>query len=530
MARRQIVVFEIGASAVKKIGVEFEKETIFWQQAELIELREKAEDGRKKEILAAVTELIKNLPNVPGTESFVVFNSPQSFFRELYLPKIPGRELDQAIQLQLKKEIPFGVEEANISYQSSEVNRPGEGTRVHVLASAVSQKMLDERIALFKEAGSEPKGVLHTPFSIGKIAESAGILAGEVVALIDIGAFLTGLNIYENFQLKFERKLQLGGNDITDILLNPQIVERMGIPPLNFQEAEDLKRTRGLLGEHPSDSSRPGFQPMQFISSARPVLERFQNEVVRSFNYFSEQFHGKSVNRVFLMGGGALLKGLREFLEKRLQTSVTFLDFNASGSGSLQLSEAVRSKGEENLRYQRMLLTLSSWLEEKHPVPALAGVPLMRLAQGGGAFLLILILFLGIQLIGLSSEVKGKEFHWKEMTSSYTKATQLKELENSVSDKRKRLNDFFIDEPYWEDIFRELTNILPSNFNLESLQYQGGNLVLNGTYSQAGAAEDSLSAFLAALSKGVFKHGKLVSTKEAAKGSGIFRFQISCKL
>lgn len=528
MARRQILALEIGASAVKKIQVEFEKETLFWNHAELVELREKEEEPRKKEILSALTELTKGILSSPGVEYLFVFNSPQSFVRELYLPKIPGRELDQAIQLQLKKEIPFPMEEAKIGYRVSELNRPGEGTRTHVLASAVSRKVLDERLALFGEVGSMPGEVLHTPFSIRKIAGSISLQEGEIVALIDIGASLTEMNIYENFQLKFERKLQLGGNDITEVLLNPQTVERMGIPPLAFQEAEDLKRTRGLLGEHPSDSARPGFQPMQFISAARPVLERFQNEVIRSFNYFSEQFHGKSVNRVVLMGGGSLLKGLREFLEKRLQMPVAFLGFGSSNV--LQLSAQVQSKTEEIFRHHRMLLTLSSWLEEKHPVPALAGIPIARLVQAGGACLLILFLFLSVKLLGLWNQVRGYESRWKEMASSYERATQMKELENAVLSRRNLLDDFFIDEPYWEDVFRELTNLLPSNFDLETIQYLNGTFVITGTYSEDGGGEENLSGFLASLGKGVFKSGKLVSTKETAKGSGVFKFQISCKL
>ncbi len=428
----------------------------------------------------------------------------------------------------MKKEIPFPVEEASIEYQIFEEKIPGKKDRIRVLASAVSQKMLDEEVALLKQSSVTPKEILHTPFTIRKFSEMGGIQSGEPVALIDIGASFTEIGIYINLELKFARRIHLGGNDINEVLANPQVLERMGVPSLGRKEMETLKRNRGLSREHPFDQTLQGFQPLQYLSSIRSVLEQFQNEILRSFNYFSEGFHGKSVSRVYLIGGGALLKGIVEFLEKRLQTPVSLISLKPSAT--FQLRETLGSKTEELPRYYRMILTLASRLEEKKRLPSLGGIPIVRWIEGAAACFLILALIMGGRILGLNVHLKAMKSQWKRMAASYAVATKLKGLEDNVKAKRSRLNSFFVDAPYWEDVFRELSNVLPSGFHLETAAYQNGSLTMTGTYSQEKGGKENLTQFLASLSKGIFKEGKLISAREVAKGSGTFRFEISCRV
>jgi type IV pilus assembly protein PilM len=524
---RKLVVLEIGTSAVKKIEARLENATFFWDRAELVELRAKDEETRKKEIQAAVEEISRGGAG-GGTEVVYAFNSPQSFVRELLLPKIPQKELEQAIQIQLKKELPFPPEEASIGFQISEVRRPEEGGRVSVVASAVSKKALDQELGYLKQSGWEPQDVVHTPFSARRFSVLAGLPAGDVVALIDLGASFTELNIYENFRLRFARKINIGGRDITESLANPQSLERAGLPAMEPPAVEALKRKRGLIPSHPEDGVYPDFQPMQFLSIARPHLEAIQNEVLRSFNYFAEQFHGKTVKQVYLLGGGALLKGLREFLEKRLQVPVSPLTL--ADSESLRVSEEVRAKGEDAARYHRMLLAVSSFLEEHKAKPFLKRIPPARLIQiGAGAFaLLALVLFVNFWMLDRS--LKKYDQRWQELFAPFETAKRVKDVENELVDRRNRFNEFFSREPYWEDLYRELTNVIPENFLLDRIDFDNGKLSLSGAYTQNVTGGDVLATLLAALSKGIVKKANLVSTKEVDKKQGVFQFEITCNL
>lgn len=527
MDKRHIVAIEIGSSAVKKIHIELENDCLHWTRAGLIELQSKEEAARKKETVDAILEILKEAAS--GHESLFVFNSPQSFVRELYLPKMPGRELDQAIQIQLKKEIPFAVEEANIGYQVVEIKPSAEGSRLRILASAVSQKILDEKLALLKEGGFSPRETLHTPFSIQKFAPVAGVKEDEVVALLDVGAAITSLNIYQGCRLKFTRKIQVGGDDITALLLDPGVIERMGLESLSAPDAEKLKKTRGLLSSHSSDASMPeGFKPVQFLVAARPVLERFQNEVTRSFNYFSEQSNGKAVNRVLLSGGGGELKGLKEFLEKRLQMPVQSLEL--SPNSQFQIDQAVKDSQDDMPRYHRMVIMVSNFLEKKRPFAWLTRIPKDKLIKGAAVFFSVFLAVVWIRFFFLGHKIGVKEKAMKKIAADYEKAKEVKGIENAVMDRQTRWDAFFAAEPYWEDAFMELTNLLPSNFYLETIEYKEGVFTMTGTYTQENFTEDKLTGFLTALSKGVFSKAKLISTKEIEQGAGVFRFEIKCRV
>lgn len=527
MDNRKLVVLEIGSSAVKKIEARLENATFFWDRAELVELRAKDEETRKKEIQAALEEISRSGAG-SGTEVVYAFNSPQSFVRELSLPKIPQREIEQAIQIQIKKELPFPAEDANVAFQIAEVRRPEEGGRISVIASAVSQKTLDQELAYLKQSGWEPRDIVHTPFSARRFSVLAGLPSGDVVALIDLGASFTELNIYENFRLRFARKINIGGRDITESLAHPQALERAGLPAMEPHQIEALKRKRGLIPSHPEDGAYPDFQPMQFLSIARPHLEAIQNEILRSFNYFAEQFHGKTVKQVYLLGGGALLKGLREFLEKRLQVPVAPLVL--ADSESLRVSEEVRAKGEDAARFHRMLLGVSSFLEEQKARPFYKRIPPARLIQMGVGAAALVGLVLAFNFWMLDRSLKKHEAKWEELFAPFETAKRVKDIENEAVDRRNRYNEFFAREPYWEDVFRELTNVIPENFFLDRMEFEGGKLLLAGSYKQNVTGDDVLATLLATLSRGVVKKANLISTKEIDKKQGIFEFEITCNL
>lgn len=526
--KRRLIVFEIGTSAVKKIQVDLQDSVLFWNQAESIEFSAKEEDREKKEN-AAFSKLLASTAGLGQMETFLVFNSPQRFVREVLMPKIPLRELEAAVRIKLRQESSFPIEEAHLDYQVSETKRPGERDRFRVIAAASPQKALEEKAASLKSLGFNAKDIIDTPFTLHRLRTGLGLHENEVVALIDIGATYMTLNIFQEGELKFERKIQLGCNDLVELLTTESVLEKIGLPQFSTPEIEDLLKTRGVLNQHPFDKEHEEFEPMQYLSTVRSVLEKIRNEIVISFNVFSEDMHGKSVNRVLLSGGGALLKGFDEFLGRRLQLPVSVVKFEED-AGSLVLSDELKAKREELPKYMRLLFVLSSRLEEKKLFPSFLGITQPRWIQiGAGAFVL-LVLFLAV---GFTAQVFNKKrfsAQWEQLSASYEAAKGVKEIENNVLAKRAQLAQFFVNEPYWEDVFRELTQVLPLNFQLQSVAYQAGALTLLGTYSAAGEQKDNLTELLTSLSRGVFKDAKLISVKEMNKKDSVFKFEITCHL
>ena len=91
------------------------------------------------------------------------------------------------------------------------------------------------------------------------------------------------------------------------------------------------------------------------------------------------------------------------------------------------------------------------------------------------------------------------------------------------------INEIRDNSPQWEEVFRELSNIIPPNIYLESLKFQDEELIIQGAMRNASKKDDPvLSTFLLNMGEGMFKNIILVSSEEDSKDAGKFEFTIKC--
>jgi type IV pilus assembly protein PilM len=124
--------------------------------------------------------------------------------------------------------------------------------------------------------------------------------AERTVALVDVGANKTNVNILRGNVSFFIREIYLGGDDLTS-----SISKRLGI---ELHSAENLKR-------------EPGENAEQLREAVMSSIEDLGNEIHLSLDYFENQFD-KPVDDVFLSGGASRLKFLGEAFEKIFEKRV----------------------------------------------------------------------------------------------------------------------------------------------------------------------------------------------------------------
>ncbi len=83
------------------------------------------------------------------------------------------------------------------------------------------------------------------------------------------------------------------------------------------------------------------------------------------------------------------------------------------------------------------------------------------------------------------------------------------------------------EEPYWEEILKEISNILPSRAILKEINMHEDRLFLKGRIL-SGEKEKILSDFIFKLESGIFKNVKLVTAKATAGQAGS-EFEIECQ-
>ena len=100
----------------------------------------------------------------------------------------------------------------------------------------------------------------------------------------------------------------------------------MGIPD---QEAAGVCGASFSLDkdEHQDAGVKKTVSSVQLLSMFRPVLERLINELKRSFDYCKSQLKLPLPDKIYLAGGGSLLKNIDKLLSKEIGLEVAYLEF-----------------------------------------------------------------------------------------------------------------------------------------------------------------------------------------------------------
>jgi type IV pilus assembly protein PilM len=224
--------------------------------------------------------------------------------RYLSMMRMPEEDLRNAIRYEADKYIPFDIEDIVMDSQPFADDGLVEGgeNEMRVLLVAVKRALIDDHVSLLNGLGLQPTIIDVDSFAVGNAFELArgGAFyeedAGRAIALLDIGANKTNINIFLGGTSYFTREIYLAGDDFTHA-----IAKRIG---LDVESAEERKR-------------EPGEHPEEVMEAVMPTFDDLANEILLSFDYFENQFD-REVEEVFLSGGGARMTGIEEALERTL--------------------------------------------------------------------------------------------------------------------------------------------------------------------------------------------------------------------
>lgn len=231
------------------------------------------------------------------------------FVRYISMPVMTDDELSNAAKYELGKYIPVEVDEVLHDSQKLEELPPQEGQEpeMRVLLVAAKRTFIDEHVAVVETAGLQPAIVDVDSFALGNAYELSGMVnpaavaQGKLVALVDIGASKTNINIMSDAVSYFTREFYKGGDDLTDAVSKKLSLEA--------REAENLKRN-------------PGGELEKVQECLGGVIEDICHDINISIDYFENQYD-KKVEEVYITGGASSTPNLAETLERTVQKPVS---------------------------------------------------------------------------------------------------------------------------------------------------------------------------------------------------------------
>ena len=252
------------------------------------------------------------------TERRAFFTIPDfaSFFTSFDLPPMGREEIPQAVRFEARHHIPLPLAEVTLDWSIIEGEASDhKKTPLKILLVAVSNDLIDQYSQIVTLSGLELKGLEVEAFGLVRA------LIGEekrVVAILDIGARSTTVNIVDQGILKVSHSFDVAGNEMTQVLSKALDID--------FFEGENLKKVHGLkyflsdqeMGEEAGETKLIIKKVGEILI---PLVDLILAELERTSQNFY-QIKGKKIEKVILAGGSALLPGLKEYFIKVLKKDV----------------------------------------------------------------------------------------------------------------------------------------------------------------------------------------------------------------
>lgn len=275
------------------------------------------------EVAGAVRRLVKK--SGASTKNVAMALPPSAVItKKIVLPGgLTDVELEMQVEAEASQYIPFPLDEVSLDFCVVGPSATSAGD-VDVLIAASRREKVQDIQGLAEAAGLKP--VIVDVESYASRLATARLIEnlpdkgeGLIVALFEVGALTTSMQVIRDDEVLYERDQAFGGAQLTQL-----IVRQYGF---SLEEAESKKRS----GELPDDYE---------TTVLRPFIDSMVQEVGRALQFFFTSTPHNKVDYVMLAGGSSALPGLTEAVTQQ----TTFPSMLVNPFEGMEIGDGVRLK------------------------------------------------------------------------------------------------------------------------------------------------------------------------------------------
>ena len=297
--------------------------------------------------------------------------------RHVKMPKMPESVLRKSVRFEAAKHISSSVEDSLIEFEITGPV-PGEDDKMSVMLVAAPSDMVESRLSALALAGLEPVAVDMEAFALQRaLVDLSPTRPGEgaTLALLDIGATTTDVNIIAGGQFALTRNIPIAGDSFTQAL-------KAVAPGAGWEELERLKTGVDMAALLQGEGGES--EAADLARALQPAIDELLREVRRSTNYYQSQLADAAnsilppgttaqtsgpVSKIVITGGSAKMGGLEAYMSARLGVPVEI--WNPFQNPELESGLLLQSFVDEN--HPLLVTGIGLALKEltKEPAPAL---------------------------------------------------------------------------------------------------------------------------------------------------------------
>lgn len=223
--------------------------------------------------------------------------------KHVAFPDMSIEDMGKSIQWEARKHVPFSGTDFVLDFQVMGRAEGEEVGELQVLLAAVDSRLLKSHIEMLEKVGVEPDVVDLEPLALLNEADERGLVNGEALALIDLGASTMTLTAYRRGGLFFTRSFRISRT-------RPGAARRRaGFPPEGDAQGADAT---GQEADAPQGEDL--------------WLKDVVSEVKRSLIFYHNQTDKRGIDRIYLTGGNALVPGTTEAFASALGVPTEIFD------------------------------------------------------------------------------------------------------------------------------------------------------------------------------------------------------------
>ena len=321
--KETIVGIDVGSSCIKAVQVE--PTSRGWELVNAAVMPTPIDAIKEGVVIniADVSHCIRSMLKDAGmkaTGAICAISGSQVIVRQVQFVKMPEAVLRKSIKYEASKHISSSMDDSVVEFEIlAEV--PDQG-QMDVMLVAAPREMVDSRVQVIESAGLDPLSVDVEAFAlIRSLVEfsASDEYLHKTVALIDMGASHTDVNIVSRGEFVLTRNIPIAGNSFTNAVKS--------LVGVSFEEAERLKIE--MTADTPLDQINKDTESRCW-RVVQPLLDELVREIRRSIHYYQSQFPEGSpealVSKVILTGGSARMRGIGAYVSHKLSIPTEIAD------------------------------------------------------------------------------------------------------------------------------------------------------------------------------------------------------------
>ncbi|MGC9602462.1 MAG: type IV pilus assembly protein PilM [Minisyncoccia bacterium] len=327
---KSVIGIDIGSSSIKVVQLRRAHGRVILETYGAIALGPYAgvEIGRATSLPAEkISEALKDVireANVTTADAAISIPYSSSLVSIIKLPASVEKQLAQVVPIEARKYIPVPINEVLLDWfvvSGGKGSQPSPDGKMEVLLVAIHNDTIAKFRSIASDAALQTAFFEIEVFSAVRASLDHGIAP---VAVVDMGAATTKFYVVERGLIHESHIINHGAQDLT--------LAASRALGLTVVQAEEHKRKFGL-----SDALKESLE-----LSLTPLLSELSRTAIAY-----EQRMNQTLSAMVFTGGGATLKGLKEFAQPKIQTELRLSDPFGKTQAPAFLEKILKEAGPE---------------------------------------------------------------------------------------------------------------------------------------------------------------------------------------